>query len=35
VIELNELCHSHGVKVSTGGFLEYVLTQGANEGAAG
>jgi phosphosulfolactate synthase (CoM biosynthesis protein A) len=24
---LNELCHQHGVEVSTGGFLEYVLTQ--------
>jgi phosphosulfolactate synthase (CoM biosynthesis protein A) len=24
---LNELCHEHGVEVSTGGFLEYVLTQ--------
>ena len=31
VRELNELCHANGVKVSTGGFLEYVLTQG--EGA--
>jgi phosphosulfolactate synthase (CoM biosynthesis protein A) len=28
VRELNELCHAHAVKVSTGGFLEYVLTQG-------
>ena len=28
VHEVNELCHAHGVKVSTGGFLEYVLTQG-------
>ena len=25
---LNELCHQHKVEVSTGGFLEYVLTQG-------
>lgn len=24
---LNELCHEHDVEVSTGGFLEYVLTQ--------
>jgi phosphosulfolactate synthase (CoM biosynthesis protein A) len=24
---LNELCHDHEVEVSTGGFLEYVLTQ--------
>ena len=24
---LNELCHQHGAEVSTGGFLEYVLTQ--------
>jgi phosphosulfolactate synthase (CoM biosynthesis protein A) len=24
---LNELCHEHGVEVSTGGFLEYVLAQ--------
>jgi phosphosulfolactate synthase (CoM biosynthesis protein A) len=30
VRELNELCHAHDVKVSTGGFREYVLTQGAN-----
>lgn len=28
VRELIELCHRHDVKVSTGGFLEYVLTQG-------
>src|SRR4051794_33082291 len=28
VRELNELCHEHDVKVSTGGFLEYVLMQG-------
>jgi len=26
--ELNDLCHRHGVLVSTGGFMEYVLTQG-------
>jgi len=26
--ELIELCHAHQVQVSTGGFLEYVLTQG-------
>ena len=25
---LNELCHEHEVEVSTGGFLEFVLTQG-------
>src|SRR5438552_137070 len=24
---LNELCHEHEVEVSTGGFLEYVLSQ--------
>ena len=29
VQELNQLCHRHHVEVSTGGFLEYVLTQGA------
>ena len=29
VRELNDLCHVHEVEVSTGGFLEYVLTQGA------
>jgi phosphosulfolactate synthase (CoM biosynthesis protein A) len=28
VRSLNELCHEHEVQVSTGGFLEYVLTQG-------
>lgn len=28
VRELNELCHRHQVEVSTGGFLEFVLTQG-------
>jgi phosphosulfolactate synthase (CoM biosynthesis protein A) len=27
--ELIDLCHAHGVRVSTGGFIEYVLTQGA------
>jgi phosphosulfolactate synthase (CoM biosynthesis protein A) len=27
VRELNELCHEHDVAISTGGFLEYVLTQ--------
>src|SRR5574340_66142 len=25
---LNELCHEHDVEVSTGGFLEHVLTRG-------
>jgi phosphosulfolactate synthase (CoM biosynthesis protein A) len=29
VRELNELCHRYQVEVSTGGFLEYVLTQGS------
>lgn len=28
VKELLDLCHSHNVVVSTGGFIEYVLTQG-------
>src|SRR5579875_285177 len=28
VKELNEICHRHDVLVSTGGFIEYVLTQG-------
>lgn len=28
LLDIIELCHSHGVKVSTGGFIEYVLTQG-------
>ncbi|MEW6250549.1 MAG: phosphosulfolactate synthase [Planctomycetota bacterium] len=28
VAELIELCHQHAVLVSTGGFMEYVLTQG-------
>jgi phosphosulfolactate synthase (CoM biosynthesis protein A) len=27
--ELLDLCHEHDVEVSTGGFIEYVLTQGA------
>ncbi len=27
--EINDLAHEHGTLVSTGGFLEYVLTQGA------
>jgi phosphosulfolactate synthase (CoM biosynthesis protein A) len=30
VRELNELCHEHNVLVSTGGFVEYVLTQGVD-----
>src|SRR4051812_34984648 len=30
LIEIIELCHRHDVMVSTGGFIEYVLTQGAN-----
>src|SRR5215831_13083368 len=29
VKELIDLCHAHGVLVSTGGFIEYVLTQGS------
>jgi phosphosulfolactate synthase (CoM biosynthesis protein A) len=29
VRQLIEVCHDHGVLVSTGGFIEYVLTQGA------
>ena len=28
VRELNDLCHQHNVLVSTGGWIEYVLTQG-------
>ncbi len=28
LIEITDLCHSHNVRVSTGGFIEYVLTQG-------
>jgi phosphosulfolactate synthase (CoM biosynthesis protein A) len=30
VQELIDLCHAHDVLVSTGGFIEYVLTQGAD-----
>ncbi|NUO08136.1 MAG: phosphosulfolactate synthase [Candidatus Brocadia sp.] len=30
VKELIDLCHAHNVCVSTGGFIEYVLTQGAD-----
>jgi len=30
VKELIDLCHAHDVLVSTGGFIEYVLTQGAD-----
>jgi phosphosulfolactate synthase (CoM biosynthesis protein A) len=30
VKELIDLCHAHDVQVSTGGFIEYVLTQGAD-----
>ena len=30
VREMIDLCHEHGVRVSTGGFLERVLTQGAD-----
>jgi phosphosulfolactate synthase (CoM biosynthesis protein A) len=30
VQRLNELCHEHDVEVSTGGFLEYVLTRRAD-----
>ena len=29
VKEIIDLCHSYNVRVSTGGFIEYVLTQGA------
>ncbi len=29
LIELLDLCHQHNVAVSTGGFIEHVLTQGA------
>src|SRR5437867_12606092 len=29
VAQLIELCHAHQVQVSTGGFIEYVLAQGA------
>ncbi len=28
LVEIIELCHRHDVLVSTGGFIEYVLTQG-------
>lgn len=28
VVELIDICHTHNVLVSTGGFIEYVLTQG-------
>jgi phosphosulfolactate synthase (CoM biosynthesis protein A) len=30
LLELIDVCHSHDVQVSTGGFIEYVLTQGAD-----
>src|SRR5215467_2556825 len=30
LIELLELCHRHNVLVSTGGFIEHVLTQGTD-----
>ncbi len=30
VKELIDLCHTHNVRVSAGGFIEYVLTQGAD-----
>jgi phosphosulfolactate synthase (CoM biosynthesis protein A) len=30
VRQLIDLCHDHGVLVSTGGFIEFVLTQGAD-----
>ena len=30
LVELLDLCHQHNVLVSTGGFLEFVLTQGAD-----
>ena len=30
VRELTDLCHAHDTLVSTGGFIEYVLTQGAD-----
>src|SRR5437763_2594687 len=32
VKELIDLCHAHNVVVSTGGFIEYVLTQGVDVG---
>ena len=28
IVDLNELCHSYDVMISTGGFIEYVATQG-------
>jgi phosphosulfolactate synthase (CoM biosynthesis protein A) len=34
VKELIDLCHAHDVLVSTGGFIEHVLTQGQNAVAA-
>src|SRR4051795_2431276 len=30
VKELIDLCHAHDVQVSTGGFVEHVMTQGAD-----
>jgi phosphosulfolactate synthase (CoM biosynthesis protein A) len=30
VKELIDICHAHNVRVSTGGFIEYVLTQGSD-----
>jgi phosphosulfolactate synthase (CoM biosynthesis protein A) len=30
VREINDLCHENGVLVSTGGFIEFVLTQGSD-----
>lgn len=30
VKELIDICHAHNVRVSTGGFIEYVLTQGVD-----
>ncbi len=30
VKELIDICHAHNVRVSTGGFIEYVLTQGTD-----
>lgn len=30
VKKLIDICHAHNVRVSTGGFIEYVLTQGAD-----
>jgi hypothetical protein len=34
VQELLDLCHSHNVLVSTGGFIEHVLTQGRTRSVA-